>query len=130
MGRKRAELGEAHRQLLLEIRRREAALRRRREPEWPHGSFRERVLMGGAILEREEQQKFGPRFSSSEWFGASTLAERKRFSRAISRLEADGLIRATTGPAGRAVEWLRLTREGRRVARGLSGGAKESKRAP
>ena len=60
--------------------------------------------------------EWGPRYRPSDWFGPTTGAERKRLLRAMSRLQAVGLVELIATPGGRRLSGLRFTPAGREAA--------------
>lgn len=108
----RDELGE---RILREVLKREAAVKRRPKPEkW------QRWLMNADADERE----YGPRYSSYEWFGDLSDANRVRLLRVLYALEDAGMLVPVKSENGR-LQHVRLTAAGRKAAMKLKAGKAE-----
>ena len=100
----------AEQAVLLELYRRTLALR---EPDFFTDRDQIRVRL-------HEENRYGPRWSTGEWFSPKNEAERQRLVRAMHGIIAAGLAVGTTAYSGRRVVNLQLTDKGRRLAAKLA----------
>jgi hypothetical protein len=66
-----------------------------------------------------DEQDFGPTFSATDWFDARDDAARMRWTRALRRLEAAGLVQCHRGEYSRRIRHIRLTPTGKAAAEKL-----------
>ena len=60
-------------------------------------------------------RRHGPEYSARRWFGPTDARQRKRLSRALGRLEDDGLL-IRFRRRGKTISHIRLTTKGRVLA--------------
>ena len=63
--------------------------------------------------EVRETVEWGPRYVPSVWFGKISEAKRKRYWRALGRLQSAGLVELIGNPKGTRMESVRFTEAGR-----------------
>src|SRR5262249_39560609 len=98
--------------LVRETLRRDAELRSRERPQIDFRlDFHERQRDACRGANHDDELEYGPAWSSFEWFGADTPAERMRWSRLLKRAEDAGVIVVTNDSGGRAA-YIALTPAG------------------
>lgn len=107
-------------ELLLALRRLQEAHAASAPPDQPHAVGKARYRVGAQRWEWRVQAEHGPRVAQLHGNGYHDAA-RKRATRALARLEAQGLV--VLWGEYRNVTHCRLTPAGEEVARGSAGGA-------
>ena len=84
------------------------------KPRSGHGTtYKERSRQAGRRMADDEQREHGPRWSSRDWFGATTPAKQMAAGRLLKRVESAGLV--VVRRLGGQARNVKLTEAGRGV---------------